>query len=178
MMKKTIVFYYSKTGSNKFLAYKIKHEIDAEIEEIKPRINSHILLMLGFSLGIKKLKNNISDFDRVILCGPVWMGKFIEPLKAFSIKHKNQIKELIFVTCCGSSYEIKEKKFGHGRVFKKVESLFAEKCTHCEALPIALLLPDNKKQDADLVMYTRLTESNFNGEFLEHFKLFISNISG
>jgi flavodoxin len=177
-MKKSIVLYYSKTGSNKFLAYKIKQEINAEIEEIKPRINAHILLMLGLSLGIKKFKNNVADFDRVILCGPIWMGKFIEPLKAFSLKYKNQIKELIFVTCCGSSYEIREKKFGHGLVFKKVENLFAEKCTRCEALPIALLLPDNKKQDADLVMYTRLTESNFNGEFLEHFNRFISNISG
>ncbi len=176
-MKKTIVFYYSKTGSNKFLAYKIKKEINSEIEEIKPRINAHILLMMGLSLGIKKLKNNVSNFDRVILCGPIWMGKFIEPLKAFSLKYKNQINELIFVTCCGSSYEIKEKKFGHGRVFNKVERLFDEKCIHCEALPIALLLPDDKQQDADLVMNTRLTESNFNGEFLEHFNRFISNIS-
>lgn len=177
-MKKTIVFYYSKTGSNKFLAHKIKHKINAEIEEIKPRINAHILLMLGLSLGIKKLKNNVADFDRIILCGPVWMGKFIEPLRVFSLKYKNQIKELIFVTCCGSSYEIREKKFGHGRVFKKVESLFAEKYIRCEALPIALLLTDDKKQDADLVMNTRLTESNFNGEFLEHFNRFISHISG
>jgi hypothetical protein len=90
----------------------------------------------------------------------------------------SKIKELIFVTCCGSSYEIREKKFGHGRVFKKVESLFAEKNIRCEALPIALLLPDDKKQDADLVMNTRLTESNFNGQFLEHFNRFISHISG
>ncbi len=113
-----------------------------------------------------------------LFCGLIKMGKFIEPLKAFSFKYKNQIKELIFVSCCGSSYEIREKKFGHCRVFKKVESLFAEKCIRCEALRIALLFHDDKKHYADLVMNTRLTESNFTGDFLEHIKRFISNISG
>ncbi len=59
---KTIVVYYSNTGSNEFLAYKIKESLGAQIEELKPRINAQILLMLGLGLGLKKIKHKISDF--------------------------------------------------------------------------------------------------------------------
>ena len=174
---KTIVVYYSKTGSNEFLAYKIKESLSAHIEELRPRINSQILLMLGLGLGLKKTNHKISDFDRVILCGPIWMGKFVYPLKTFVKKYQNEIIELVFVTCCGSSYEMKEKKFGHGLVFNEIESILKEKCILCQALPIALVLPEDKKEDPDATMKTRLTDENFKGEIQEQFDAFINKLS-
>lgn len=44
-MKKTIVIYYSNNGSNRFLAHKIAERLQCDIEEIKPRINAHLLLV-------------------------------------------------------------------------------------------------------------------------------------
>jgi len=176
-MKKTIVVYYSKTGSNKFLAYKIKESLGAQIEEIRPRLNAHIFLMLGLGFGLKKTKHKIADFDRVILCGPIWMGKFVYPLKTFVKKYQNEINELVFVTCCGSSYEMKEKKFGHALVFNEIESILKEKCILCQALPIALVLPEDKKEDPDATMKTRLNDENFKGEIKERFENLISKLS-
>jgi len=176
-MKKNIVLYYSGSGNNRFLANKIAERLSCEIEEIKPRIHSHPLLLLGTSLGIKKIKTDISEFDRVILVGPIMVGKFLAPLKSFVKNYSNKINNMIFVTCCGSSYEIRDQKFGHGLVFKQVKEIMGDKCIQCEAFPITLVIPEEKRKDPNLVMSTRLNDDNFKGEILDRFNVFIDKIS-
>lgn len=176
-MKKTIVIYYSNNGSNRFLAKKITKNLNCEIEEIKPRLNVHLFLLLGISLGNKKVKANLSQYDRVILCGPIWMGKFIAPLKGFVKKYRKTINTLVFISCCGSSFEMKDKKFGHGLVFKEIKEMLNEKCIHCEAFPITLVLPEDKREDPNIVMKTRLSDDSFKGEILDRFNAFIQFLS-
>ena len=176
-MEKTVVIYYSNTGSNRFLAYKIAEMLNCDIDEIKPKLNVQPLLVFGISMGIQKLQVTIEDYDRIILCGPVWMGKLIAPLKGFIRKYRKSIQHLIFITCCGSSYEEKDKKFGHNLVFKKMKKLLGNKCLQCEAFPIPLLLPDDKKKNSDMVMNTRLSNENFKGEIAHVFSEFIEKIA-
>ena len=176
-MKKSIVIFYSNNGSNRFLANKIAESINCEIEEIKPRLNVQLLLMLGLSFGNKRIKTDLSNYDLIILCGPIWMGKFIAPLKSFVKKNKETIKELVFTTCCGSSFEMKDKKFGHGLVFKEIKEMLNEKCIHCEAFPIALVMPEDKREDPNTIMKTRLTEDNFKDEILNKFNAFIKYLT-
>ena len=175
-MKKAILVYYSRKGSNKYLAEKISKTLRIDIEEIKPRLDIFLLFLMNIHLGIKPLKNNINDYDEVILCGPIWMGKLCPPLNSFIKKYLNQISKLIFVTCCGSTYDKKDEKFGHGLVFKEVESLLKEKCVFCQAFPIGLVLPDDKKEDADAFMKTHLNYENFRGEIQVRFDEFIQKL--
>ncbi len=133
---KTIVIYYSRKGSNKYLADKLAADLKCPLEAIRPRNGFYLLMMAGLNFGIKPLKHTISEFDRVILTGPIWMGSFIYPLKKFVHKYKASIKELVFVTCSGSSYEKKDEQYGHGLVFKQVMAIPGLKCNRCEALPI------------------------------------------
>jgi menaquinone-dependent protoporphyrinogen IX oxidase len=174
---KTIVVYYSRKGSNKYLAEKISNSLSCEIEEIKPRVNVFILFLMNIHLGIRSLKHNIKEYDRVILCGPIWMGKFIPPLRSFINKYFLQINKLIFVTCCGSTYAKKDEKFGHGLVFKEVENRLKNKCLFCQAFPVGLVLPDDKKEDTDAFMKTHLNGDNFKGEIQERYKGFIKKIN-
>jgi len=174
-MKKTIVIYYSNNGSNRFLAHKIAERLQCDIEEIRPIFNAHLLLVFGLSPGNKKVKSNLAAYDRIILCGPIWMGKFISPLKDFAIKYHDKIKELVFITCCASSFKMKDEKFGHGHVFRQVREL-TKNCTHCEALPVTLVVPEEKREDSQVVMSTRLNEANFTGEILQLFDGFIKRM--
>ena len=174
---KTIVVYYSRKGSNKYLAEKISKSLSCEIEEIKPRLDVFVLFLMNIHLGISSLKHNIKDYDRVILCGPIWMGKFIPPLRIFINKYFQQINKLVFVTCCGSTYAKKDEKFGHGLVFKEVESLLKEKCVLCQAFPIGLVLPEDKKEDTDAFMKTHLNDENFKGEIQERYDGFIKELN-
>jgi len=172
-MKKTIIYHYSKKGNNRFLAEKIGDALKCDVEEIRPLLNLFLLILIGFTAGIRKLKNSPENFDRVILCGPVFVGKLIVPLRQFVGKYQKQIKKLVFVTCCGSGYEQKDEKFGHGHVFNRIQEMLGDKCVHCEAFPISLVVPEEKRKDPDSIMKTRLTEEDFKGEIKERFDKFI-----
>lgn len=134
-MDNTIVLYYSRTGSNKYLAEKIANQLECDIEAIKPKINLFFFQMIASvkkkSLGIKKLKSNLNNYESVILCGPVWMGSLISPLRKFINKYGGLIQKLHFVSCCGSGEAVKDEKYGHGLVFKEIESLLGEKLVTC-----------------------------------------------
>jgi len=175
-MKNTIVIFYSNKGSNKFLAEQISKSLSCELEEIKPRMNIFLLFLMNIHLGIKPLKHRIEDYDLVILCGPIWMGKLIPPLRSFIKKYFNKINKLIFVTCCGSTDSKKDEKFGHGLVFKEVENLLNDKCIICQSFPIGLVLPDEKKEDADAFMKTHLNDENFKGAIQERYDNFIKKV--
>ena len=125
---------------------------------------------MNINLGIKPLKHNIQEYDKVVLCGPIWMGKLIPPLRSFINKYYHEINALIFVTCCGSIDAKKDEKFGHGLVFKEVEKILNNKCILCQAFPVGLVLPDAKKEDADAFMKTHLNDENIKGEIQERFE--------
>jgi menaquinone-dependent protoporphyrinogen IX oxidase len=173
---KTIVVYYSNKGSNKYLALKISKRLSCPVEEIKPRLNVFLLFLMNIHLGIRSLKNDIEEFDRVILCGPIWVGKFIPPLRCFVKKYQTKIHKLVFVSCCGSPEAKKNEKFGHGLVFKEVENLLKEKYILCQAFPIGLVLPDDQKEDTDAFMKTHLNDDNFKGEIQVQFDNFIQKL--
>jgi flavodoxin len=174
---KTITVYYSSKGSNKYLAGEISKKLSCDIEEIKPRLNIFLLFLMNIHLGIKPLKHNIKEYNTIILCGPVWMGKLIPPLRSFIMKYNNEFKKLIFVTCCGSTYLKRDEKFGHGLVFKEVENILKEKCILCQAFPVGLVLPDDQKEDPDAFMKTHLNDTNFKGEILTEFDNFIKKVN-
>ncbi len=171
-----MVYFYSHKSSNRFLANKIAHDLNCDIEEIKPQLNSHLLMLMGLNFGNRKLKSNVEHYDKIILCGPIWMGKLIIPLKNFIKKHFNKTKKLIFVTCCGSNFEKKNDKFGHNVVFNEVKNITEGKCVHCEAFPVTLVLPDEQKEDPDAFMKTHLNDDNFKGEIVSIYDNFIQRI--
>lgn len=178
---KTIVVYYSRTGSNKYLAEKIAQSLKCDIEEIVPYFRPFFFVaissLLKKSLFIKPLSHNLEEYDRIVLCGPVFMGSFISPLRGFIRKYKNNIKQLYFACCCASSDETKNDKFGHGSVFNMAKEILKEKLVLCEAFPIPLVVPEDKQKDSDLIMKTRLSDSNFTGEIQNRFESFIKRLT-
>jgi flavodoxin len=174
---KTLVVYYSRKGSNKYLAKQISYRLSGDIEAIRPRMNSFFFIMLNLNTGIRRLKSNIAEYQRVVLVGPIFMGRLITPLKSFIKKYNTDFQELVFVTCCGSMDEAKDDKFGHGLVFNEIENMVDGKLTHCRAFPVGLLLPEDQRNDSDAFMKTHLNDSNFQGEIKERFDSFMKTIS-
>ncbi len=93
------------------------------------------------------------------------------------MKYGDAISQLVFVSCCGSSDAKKDEKFGHGLVFQEVEKIMGERCTHCRAFPIDLVLTDDKKEVNDLIMKTRLSDATFTGEIQERLENFMVQIN-
>lgn len=174
---KTIVVFYSRKGSNRYLAEKIAGKLSCDMEEIRPRTNAFSLILTNISTGIRTLKHDISAYDRVILVGPVFMGRFIHPLKSFVTKYADQINQLVFVTCCGSSYSKKDEKFGHGLVFEEVNKILGDKLILTQAFPVGLVLPEEQREDPDAFMKTHLNEGNFQGEIADRFEEFMKKVA-
>jgi flavodoxin len=174
---KPLVVYYSKTGNNKYLAEKIAHTLMCDIQEIAPRLNV-IPLQILFSLiktstGIKALVQDVDEYDRIIVCGPIWMGQLISPLRDFIKKYSGSINKLYFATCCGGGDAEKDGKFGYTRVFQQIIELAGDRCIHCEAFSIQLTAPDDQKEDSAAIMKIRLSDDNFKGEIQKKFDAFI-----
>lgn len=170
---KTLVAYYSVKGNNAYLASKVAEGLQCDVEPIRPRLDAFFFFLLKLSLGIRPMKLRPDAYERVILCGPVFVGKLIPPLKDFILRYKNSVDNWVFISCCGSGFEQRDEKFGHGHVFRKVQDLLGEKCTHCEAFPISLVVAEEKIKDSDAVMKTRLTDQNMKGEMQSRVASFI-----
>lgn len=179
-MEKILVVYYSRTGSNQFLAKQFSKTLQCDIEEIEPKRNSLTwLLLLGLMkrpIGIKKLGKNPADYDKIILVSPIWTGQLISPLRGFLKKYKRNIKQLYFATCCGVGDEGKDDKFGYVNIFNQLREEVEDIPTECAAFPIPLVIPEDKMDDDEYVMNTRLNTENFKGEIQERFEGFIEKM--
>lgn len=180
-MSKNLVAYYSKSGSNKYLAERAAKAMNADIVEIKPRVTPFASLLFasatGLSWGNRKIGRDLSSYDSILLCGPIWMGQFVAPLKDFWKKHRKEIKKLHFMTCCGSKDRTKDDKFGYAHVLKKIQELAGNKTGELQAFPIELVLPEDKREDDQAMMNARLSDSNFTGEIADRFEVFIKEVT-
>lgn len=112
---KSLVAYYSRTNTTKKLAEDIAGKIDADIEEIKPKVNYQG--KIGYVKGgkdaisekvidLEDLKYDPKDYDMVYLGAPVWASKAANPLISY-IKHNEgkftNVK--FFITAGGSGFD-------------------------------------------------------------------------
>lgn len=177
---KTLVLYYSHTGNNKYLAKQISKELNSDIEELQPKMGAYFLHLMstafGLSPGTKPPQKDLKKYQAVILVGPLWMGKPSRTVTDIIKKQGSDVKNLYFITCCGSSDEKKNDKFGYGNVFPKVQKLYGKKKIHCEALPIGLALPKDKRDDDEAMMNARLSNENFDGEPKQRLDRFLDKV--
>ena len=107
---KSLVVYYSRTNTTRKLAEKIAGEINADIEEIKPKVNYQG--KIGYVRGGKdamsekiidpeELKYNPEDYDVVYIGGPVWASKAANPL--ISYLNQNSFRNVKFFLTAGKS---------------------------------------------------------------------------
>jgi hypothetical protein len=180
MESRTLVAYYSRTGSNRYLAERIASSLNADLEEIRPRLGAFWLMItlsaIGWSFGVRRMQRNPADYDRAILVGPIWVGSLITPLRGWLRRYRNQFKAIHFATCCGSSDEIKDDKFGYARVFGKVRTVGKGSIGECEAFPIPLVVPKELEGNDEAIMKIRLSDANFKGTIAERYDQFLSRI--
>ncbi|HAK46892.1 MAG TPA: hypothetical protein DCO79_13365 [Spirochaeta sp.] len=175
---KTIVVYYSGKGSNRFLAGKAADALGCELVELEPRLAPGVIFATAvkLSIGNKQLSQNFEDYDRVVLCGPIYMGSLAAPCSDFLHKYLKKVKKLDFITCCGSTDEKKNETFGYGKVFDKLEKRLGMQAGIFEAFPIELLLGEEQKGNDQAMMNIRMNEENFKGEIIKRLGSFVARI--
>lgn len=104
--KTKIVVYFSRRGYTKKLAYEIANKQGAEILEIKTTEKTEG--NLGFwwcgrfgmhrkGMNLEKLNLNLSNYNEVTICSPVWVFSVSAPIRQFCIEQKGQINKVNYV---------------------------------------------------------------------------------
>ena len=173
-MNKTIVAYFSKSGNNRFLAERLAETLQCEVVRIEPANDNFMGIMFsslfGAGMRIKKPRLAEENYEKVLLCGPIWAGQLLAPLRTFLKNYCAAIPAVYFATCCGSGDDAKDGKFGYERVFAKVRKVSGERCKACMAFPIAYAVPEEFRNDDETVMKTQLSDSAFKGELGTRFE--------
>jgi flavodoxin len=174
---KHIVYYYSHTGNNEFIAKKIAEELNCEYEAIRPIPNSFFLLImmtfLGIGAGVKPLKTDPAKYERVIVCSPIWIGNLVSPIRGFLRKFRKKVSEFVYVTVCGSDEEDNKTKFGYDSVHKKANKVADGKISHSQALSLKLIEIESDIPQEEAMMGLRLSDELFNDKFKKNFEKFI-----
>ena len=168
---KTLVLYFSHSGNNEYLARHLAACVEGDLEAIRPRVNFFVALILfslmRFGPGNKPLSRDVGSYDRIVLCGPVWMGQLLAPMRDVIARYRKSIRRLGFATCCGSSDEHKDGGFGYEKVFRQVRASSRGIPTCCGAFPIVLTLPEELRTNDDAVMKARLNKEHFSDAALQ-----------
>lgn len=177
---KTIVVFYSKTGNNRYLAKRMAPELDADIEEIQPSIGGFFFLVLFSALnlgsGLRNMAYDIADYDRVVIVGPVWMGKLIAPLRSAVQKAAKTAHVIHFATCCGSDEKSKDDRFGYEKVFSAFKDAAGSKAGACAAFSIKYAVAEDKRGNDEAIMAARLSDETFTDDLKAQLKGFIAKL--
>jgi flavodoxin len=120
---KSLVVYYSRSNITKKLAEDIASKINADVEEIKPKVNYQG--KIGYARGgkdalrekiidLETLKYDPKDYDMVYVGGPVWASKAANPVISYLKQNEGNFNNIKFFLTAGksgfeSSFEQMEK---------------------------------------------------------------------
>lgn len=102
---KSLVVYYSRTGTTRKVAEEISKDLKSEIEEIVDTENrSGVIgwIKTGREAGKKTLakiespKKDPASYDVVIIGTPIWNHTFSAPIRTYITQYKNRFKKVAF----------------------------------------------------------------------------------
>jgi hypothetical protein len=171
---KTLVAYYSRTGNNRYLASRVAQEYKADVLELKPNLQAFpvmvIFSLLGWPLGLKRFSVDPWSYDRLIVCGPLWMGRLCLPCFDFLRAARKRQKVVHLITCCGSTDEKKDDSFGYGKIFGELRTKLGATLGQTQAFPINLVVPEDQRANPEAIMAARLNDLSFVGPMAQRVK--------
>jgi flavodoxin len=109
-MTRTLVVYYSRTGTTRTAARQIAHSLGADLEEIEPYtprsgivgyLRSSLEASLGRLTGIEPLIYEPEDYDLVVIGSPVWNASLSSPVRTYLAENHTRIKRVAFFCTFG-----------------------------------------------------------------------------
>ena len=111
-IQKTLLVYYSRTGTTRAVADAISAALPCDVEEIvdtKNRLGVLGYFRSGFDAffrrpsALKPTRCNPADYDLVIVGTPIWNASLSAPVRTYLTMHKGQPKKVAFFCTYGGS---------------------------------------------------------------------------
>ncbi|MFA5176063.1 MAG: hypothetical protein WC413_02290 [Candidatus Nanoarchaeia archaeon] len=141
---KTLVIFYSRTGTTKKIAENISKKLKCDIEEIfdcENRVGVKGYIKSGKQATLKKLtklkdtNKDPSIYDLVIIGTPIWAWNMCCPIRTYITKNKEHLRKVAFFCTMGGS--------GANRTFKCMEKLCNKKSVACLKLKTKDVINNN-----------------------------------
>lgn len=109
-MTRTLVVYYSRTGTTKLAAAAIAKTLGADLEaivDLTPRLGLVGYLRCGYEAArrkrtrIERGARDPRDYDLVIIGSPVWGASLSSPVRAYLDEHRDRFNDVAFFCTCG-----------------------------------------------------------------------------
>ena len=109
---KTLVVFYSRTGTTKKVGEALAIKLGADIEEIKDIVNrsgAKGYLLSGRDAMRRKLttlepqNKNTAEYDLVVIGTPVWAWNMSAPIRTYITERKDDFKKVAFFCTMGGS---------------------------------------------------------------------------
>ena len=144
---KTLVAFYSRTGTTKKVAELIAKSLKADIEEIIDTKNRNG--PLGYILSgrdgmrkmpakIKKPVKNPASYDLVVIGTPIWAWNMSAPVRAYLMQAQGKVKKTAFFCTMGGS--------GHEAAFKEMEIMLRKRPAAVLGLKTEEVVKDKHKE--------------------------------
>lgn len=109
---KTLVIYYSRTGTTRHVATEIAAALGADIEELKERVDrsgkrgylraSRDALSRA-TADLEPLSRDPRDHDTVIVGGPVWVQTICPPARSYTLQQRDNLKQVAVLATSGAA---------------------------------------------------------------------------
>ena len=132
---KTLLVYYSRTGTTKKIAEVIMEQLKCDLEivqDVKSRAGALGYLRSGKEAATRSLteikpnSKNPSDYDLVIIGTPIWSWNMSSPIRTYLTNNKGSFKNTAFFCTMGGS--------GDERAFKEMAEISGKEATAALAL--------------------------------------------
>jgi flavodoxin len=109
---KILVVFYSRSGNTKKIAESISESLDCDIEEIVDTekrggiigyIKSGYEASRGKLSKIEDTKNDVAQYDLVIIGTPVWAGKMAVPVRTYITQNHAKFNNMAFFSTAGGT---------------------------------------------------------------------------
>jgi flavodoxin len=137
---KSLIAYYSRTGSNEIIAKKLQEKLRCDIEKIidmKNRDGASCLFIGGMEAMFKKMtkirlvQKDPAGYELVIVASPIWAGALPPAIRTYISENKSKFKKIAFLLVSGNGD-------GNKKAVSDFESFAGKKAT------ASLLLTSNE----------------------------------
>ncbi|MFA6285103.1 MAG: flavodoxin [Parcubacteria group bacterium] len=144
---KTLITFYSRTGTTKKVGDMIAQKIGADVEEIKDTVNrkgAMGYIRSGRDAMKKNLTNlepfgrNTAEYDLVVIGTPIWGWNVSAPVRTFLTEQKDNLKKVAFFCTMGGS--------GDKQAFAEMEKIIGQKPEATLALRTVDVVKDNTSE--------------------------------
>jgi menaquinone-dependent protoporphyrinogen IX oxidase len=156
---KTLVYYYSNSGNNEFLAKKLAARLGADLERVAfPRLEMGSAAMAAFTPFHPRVPNTLLDldyYDHVVFVSPVWIGRLAKPMRVILRKNRDAFKSFSVFSFSGGALGPNDK------VLEDVKRITGREPLHFEQFLINDLLSDSQKGSMDETSAYTLDDEGF-----------------